>query len=47
MFVAAMVLPQLLMGTVAGYLRLRDGLRSSLMLHFLNNAVALLLWQRL
>ena len=47
MFVAAMVLPQLLMGTVAGYLRLRDGLRSSLLLHFLNNTVALLLWQQL
>ena len=45
--VVAMVLPQLLMGTVAGYLRLRDGLRSSLLMHFTNNAVALLLWERL
>jgi hypothetical protein len=43
----AMVLPQLLMGTAAGYLRLRDGLRSSLLMHFMNNAVALMLWERL
>jgi hypothetical protein len=43
----AMVLPQLLMGTVAGYLRLRDGLRSSVLMHFVNNAVALMLWEQL
>ncbi len=42
--VVAMVLPQLLMGIVAGWLRLRDGLRASLLLHFANNAVALLMW---
>lgn len=39
-----MVLPQLLVGSIAGYLRLRDGLRSSWLLHLLNNAVAVGLW---
>lgn len=38
-----LVLPQLLVGAVAGYLRLRDGLRSSMLLHAVNNAVAIAL----
>ena len=35
-----LVLPQFLVGAVAGYLRLHDGLRSSVLLHAANNAVA-------
>ena len=36
-----LVLPQFLIGAVLGYLRLRDGLRSSMLMHFMVNAVAL------
>lgn len=39
-----MVVPQFLVGSIAGYLRLRDGLRSSWLLHLLNNAMAVGLW---
>lgn len=39
--VALFQIPQFLMGSVASYLRLRDGLRSSIMLHFLHNCAAI------
>lgn len=39
--VALLQIPQFLMGVVAGYLRLRDGLRSSIALHILHNTSAI------
>lgn len=39
----ALVLPQLVIGTSLGYIRLRDGLRSSMLMHLLVNATATLL----
>jgi membrane protease YdiL (CAAX protease family) len=39
LFVVFAVIPQLSMGILWGYVRLRDGLRSSIALHFLNNLI--------
>jgi membrane protease YdiL (CAAX protease family) len=41
--VPLLVLPQFVIGTVLGYLRLRDGLRSSMLMHFLVNGSAIVL----
>ena len=41
--VPLLVLPQFVIGTVLGYLRLRDGLRSSMLMHFLVNGSAIAL----
>jgi membrane protease YdiL (CAAX protease family) len=41
LFVVFAVIPQLSMGILWGYVRLRDGLRSSIALHFLNNLIVL------
>ncbi|MEP6875238.1 MAG: CPBP family glutamic-type intramembrane protease [Burkholderiales bacterium] len=41
--VPLLVLPQFVIGTVLGYLRLRDGLRSSMLMHFLVNCSAMAL----
>lgn len=38
-----LILPQLMIGICLGYIRLRDGLRSSMLMHLLVNATALLL----
>ena len=47
-WVMLLVAPQFVVGSVAGYLRLRDGLRASVLLHFAGNAAAvagLLMWR--
>ena len=41
--VVLLVAPQFVVGVVAGYLRVRDGLRASVLLHFASNAVAVAL----
>lgn len=41
--VPLLVLPQFVIGAVLGYLRLRDGLRSSVLMHFLVNCSAMAL----
>ena len=41
--VPLLVLPQFVIGAVLGYLRLRDGLRSSMLMHFLVNSAAMAL----
>lgn len=41
--VPLLVLPQFVIGAVLGYLRLRDGLRSSMLMHFLVNCSAMAL----
>ena len=41
--VVLLVAPQFVVGVVAGYVRIRDGLRASVLLHFASNAVAVAL----